>query len=128
MENTRKYLALFEEYAESVHEGYDKCAESIETYSENTQKVLKRTRRQHQRIVPYSPNTPRDIKLSEIYTKTKNILDLRSSTYVDKKTISRYCPFKLLHSESYITLFFIYLQQFVLFGRQPAKTEISAQQ
>jgi hypothetical protein len=68
--STQKIVAIF--------------AERILTYSENTQKVYLNTYEENaKRKLLYSPNAPRDIKLSQfrrIFDQNLNILDLRSST------------------------------------------------
>ncbi len=88
MKNTTQ-LGLF-----VVHKIVSEYVESIETYSKNSQKVfLKENLEKTPKEFSYSPNTPRDIKLSlswRIFVQNQH-LDLRSSTYsrqdrVTKKT------------------------------------------
>jgi hypothetical protein len=61
----------------------DRTWDSEHSHQSYRKKVRERTGENAKRTLPYSPNKPREIKFSylgEFWNKTKNILDLRSST------------------------------------------------
>jgi hypothetical protein len=63
----RKYLSVDGEYGNlglfAAHKIVSECAESIETHSENTRKEFIVPKEDAKRLLAYSPNTPRDIKV-----------------------------------------------------------------
>jgi hypothetical protein len=78
MENARKYLSVFGDYAESIYAYMEKMANwgylRYTNSSPNTRKVFKRIRRirgknlcvhgeDAKRLLAYSPNTPKDINV-----------------------------------------------------------------
>ncbi len=119
MKNATK-IGLF-----AVHKIVSEYSECISTFR-RIRRYLSAYGKNPKRILPYSPNTPRDIKLSltQFSTKAKNISYLRSSTYTyigsnGQKTISRCCasiPLRMIFNEK------LAKQQATVFGYGPLKT------
>ena len=111
-----KYLSVLGDYVESIYAymekmknwGYLRYTKS----SPNTRKVFKRIRRirrknlcvhgeDAKRLLTYSPNTPKDIKvylsrliIIRMLNSFKFFLSTLYGMDIKQKTISRYCPFK----------------------------------